>query len=187
MMRFLAVWIVEEIMVEFRDTKRNDHIISQSHQHGSGWGGYTNVGVDAIEVDWIFSLRKPILGQKWVGNNLSKVALKILCPSYFTINITFTIAVLDSPYTSPQSNVFEITCCASSSIMKRGPSHFEVHMNPLSKYCKCYQYLSNVVVLNSSYSNRLWNKKVRWKFLPCFDPSSHKPNNIPYEYTSMDK
>ena len=49
---------------------KDAHIISQFNQHGSGRGGGPNIIIVVIEVDWIFNLWKPILGQNWVGIKL---------------------------------------------------------------------------------------------------------------------
>ena len=91
------VLIVEEILVEFLDTK-NAHIKSQSKQHGIGQGGINDVVYVVIEVDWHFNSCKLALEQKHVAlSRETKVSLKIWCMLYSTVGIFFTIVVLDSP------------------------------------------------------------------------------------------
>ena len=66
---------------------------------------------------WKRVRRKLVLGKKWVGIKLrNQCGLEDWRPSYSAINIAFTTTIMDSPNTSSQSNIFEITCCVSSSI-----------------------------------------------------------------------
>ena len=51
LLHFLTIFTVEEIMVEFLDTKKDAHITCQFDQYGNGWGGYVSVIVLAIKVD----------------------------------------------------------------------------------------------------------------------------------------
>lgn len=69
-----------------------------------------------LKVDWNSNLRKPVLGQKWVGFKLRNQSG--LEDAMYVI-ITFKTTRLDSPNTSSQSNTFEIICHVSSSIMGR--------------------------------------------------------------------
>ena len=117
---FLASLIVEEIIVEFMDIK-DTHIISQSHRHGIGWGRGVDIVVVIIEANWKFKLRKSILGQKWVDIKLSNQSgledLMFILLHHWHYFHKYNIGLSKHSW---QSNIFQITCYVSSSIMGKG-------------------------------------------------------------------
>ena len=96
----------------------------------------------------------------------TKVTLKIWCPSYFTNIITFTTTILDPPFTSSKSRIFEITCHVSSSIMGKGSIISSITSSCIIPLEIPFPYsistLKTPTVLSSTFVGLLLGLYARW-------------------------